>query len=234
MNEDEKLILYFFLALGAVIAGIVAFCLTPVTEKVAVSEVTWHWTIQLYEYQKCYENSWGREEYEYPDGKEHILGQWDGGYDSPFKNHTADRMNAVPNGAYDITEKIEKYDTKRVDDGDDDYHYEDIYRYRYYYYIDRWKPTNILMAGGHDKNPHEPDCEYDTYVNDPKLGDKKRGAGHEESYTAIGRAKGKTSNTTYVLTKDQWSDLTSDSYILVKRSRFGNKVKEMKFIEYGA
>lgn len=236
MTDDEKLELAAIVGVIAFIVGIIIFFLVPVTEKVKVEEVNWHWTVGVMEYQKCYENKWGREEYEYADGKEHFFGSWDGlGYDSPFKNHERDRANAVPAGAYDIVEKVEKYGEKKVTLSEDDYYYVDVYRYKYYYYINRWKESVGMVAGGHDKNPHEPECDLPYSITEPQLGDRVRTAGHSESYSALCRCKGKVEGTTvcktYILTKAQWSDLRAGDTIVIKRRRFGNKVKEMQICQ---
>ena len=233
MSDDEKLIAGFFAILGAVIVGIIIFCMIPVEEKVRVEEVSWHWTVGVMEYQKCSEKAWGREEYDYSDGKEHFVCIWDGvGYDSIIKNHERDRENALPAGAYEVTEKVEKYDTRKVTLSEDNYYYKDVYRYRYYYYINRWKEAPGIMAGGHDKQPHEPETELPYSIAEPKLGDRIRTAGHTESYKALGRTNGKVEGTTvcktYILTKAQWSDLNVGDTIIIKHKRFSNKVKEMK------
>ena len=57
MSDDEKLIAGFFAILGAVIVGIIIFCMIPVEEKVRVEEVSWHWTVGVMEYQKCSEKA---------------------------------------------------------------------------------------------------------------------------------------------------------------------------------
>ena len=227
MTDEDKWIVGFFIALFAVIAGIVLYCAIPIEEKVVVNELSWHWTVQLYEYRKCDESAWGRLEYDYPDGREHLWSVNDGGYDSPWKDHNRDRNEAVPQGAYNLVEKVEWYDDRRVSDGEDGYYYEDVYRYRYYYSINRWVESSILTSGGFDKSPYEPECQYPFGVENPQLGDIIRGGGHEEVYHATGVVKKTGEAKTYEISYSQWSDLNAGDTIELKRSRFGNKVKEM-------
>lgn len=227
MTDEEKFEFGFMLVVVAAIVALIIFCCIPVKEKVRVNEVSWHWTVQLYEYRKCDESSWGKIEYDYPDGREHFLSVYDGGYESPWKDHNRDRDEAVPQGAYNLTERVERYGDRRVSDGDDSYHYEDIYRYRYYYSINRWIESGILASGGFDKSPYEPECEYPLGIDNPQLGDITRGSGHQEAYHATGVVRDSGETKTYILTYSQWSDLKAGDTIEIKRGRFSDKVKEM-------
>lgn len=146
-----------------------------------------------------------------------------------FKDHAGERNRTVPAGAYDVEERIEKYEERRHEDDDGTVHYNTIYRYRYYYKINRWCNANVLCASGCDKNPHEPECDLHTYIQDPQLGDKIRNGGHSEEYTVTGEIDGKIK--TLTLTKSQWSDLQDNATIYYKRRPLSSEIKDMRIGE---
>ena len=181
LDDDEKMTAFALLGIVVVIIGITLFFAIPRNEKMKHCKMQWEWTVQLQEYRICEESKWGTIDYDYSDGKEHLLGEWDGlGYDSIFKDHAGERNRVVPAAAYDVTERVEFYEDRKVSDGEDDYHYEKVYRYKYYYKINRWCNSNILAASGFDKQPHEPECDLPTSIPDPQIGDKIRQCGHNE------------------------------------------------------
>lgn len=229
LDDDEKMTACALFGIIVVIIGITLFFAIPRAEEMTDCEVRWQWTIQTQEYRICEESKWGTIDYDYPDGKEHFLGQWDGGYVSPFKDHAGERNRVVPVTAYDVTEKIEFYEDRKVSDGEDSYHYESIYRYRYYYKINRWCNSNLLAASGFDKTPHEPECDLPTCIQNPQLGDKIRNSRHDEKYTVTGKIDKKPK--TLTLTKNQWSDLVNGDAITYKRRPLSDKIIDMKIGE---
>lgn len=226
LDDDEKMTAYALLGIVVVIIGITLFFAIPRNEKMKHCKIQWQWTVQLQEYRICNESKWGTIDYDYSDGKEHILGQWDGGYVSPLKDHAGERNRVVPAAAYDVTERVEFYEDRKVSDGEDSYHYEKVYRYKYYYKINRWCNSNILAASGFDKQPHEPECDLPTYIQDPQIGDKIRQGGHNEKYTVTGTIgeKQKTLNLTF----SQWSDLQDNATIYYKRRPLSSEIKDMQ------
>lgn len=221
-------------AIGGMVLAIIAITLffaIPRNEKMKHCEIQWQWTIQLQEYRQCNESKWGTIDYDYDDGKEHILCEWDRGYYASWKDHNAERNSVVPAGAYDVIESmpLEKYEERRHEDSDGNVHYNTIYRYKYYYKINRWCNSNILAASGFDKQPHEPECDLPTYIQDPQLGDKIRNGGHSEEYTVKGEIDGKFK--TLTLTKNQWSDLQDNATIYYKRRPLSDKISDMRIGE---
>ena len=230
LDDDEKMTAFALGGIALAILAITLFFAIPRNEKMKHCKVQWQWTIQLQEYRICNESKWGTIDYEYSDGKEHILGEWDGlGHDSIFKDHAGERNRVVPAAAYDVTERVEFYEDRKVSDGEDSYHYEKVYRYKYYYKINRWCNSNILAASGFDKQPHEPECDLPTYIQDPQIGDKIRQGGHSEKYTVSGEIDGKTKKLT--LTKKQWSDLQDNATIYYKRRPLSSEIKDMRIGE---
>lgn len=226
LDDDEKMTAFALGGIALAILAITLFFAIPRNEQMKRCKVQWQWTVQLQEYRICEESKWGTIDYDYSDGKEHFLGQWDSGYVSPFKDHVEERNRVVPAAAYDLTERVEFYEDRKVSDGEDSYHYEKVYRYKYYYKINRWCNSNILAASGFDKQPHEPECDLPTYIQDPQIGDKIRQGGHNEKYTVTGTIgeKQKTLNLTF----SQWSDLQDNATIYYKRRPLSSEIKDMR------
>lgn len=158
---------------------------------------------------------------------------WDGCTSEPlFKNHEEEMRRVIPDGAYDIREIVEEFNESiRHEDSDGNVTYTEhtYYKKHYFYKINRWMPSNTLSASGFDKNPHEPECDLATYIQDPQLGDKIRNNGHVEEYTVTGKINDKYK--TLTLTKSQWSDLSSNDSITYKRRPLSDKISDMKIGE---
>lgn len=227
LDDDEKMTVFAIGGIALVILAVTLFFAIPRKEEMTNCKAQWQWTIQLQEYRQCNESKWGTIDYDYADGKEHLLGEWDNlGYDSMFKDHTGERDRTVPAGAYDIEERIEEYEEHRHEDDSGNVHYDTIYRYKYYYKIDRWCNADVLCASGCDKNPHEPECDLPTHIQNPQLGDKIRNGGHSEEYNVIGTVDGK--QMTFNLTHSQWSDLLENDLITYKRRPLSSEIKDMQ------
>lgn len=233
LDDEEKMTAFAIGGMALAILAITLFFAIPRNEKMKHCKVMWEWTIQLQEYRVCNEDKLGIYEYDYPDCLGHIFGMWDGCVSEPlFKNHEEEMRRVIPDGAYDIRETVDKFNESiRHEDSDGNVTYTEntYYKRHYFYKINRWMPSNTLCASGYDKNPHEPECDLPTYIQDPQLGDKIRNGGHSEEYTVTGEIDSKVK--TLTLTKSQWSDLQDNATIYYKRRPLSSEIKDMRIGE---
>lgn len=208
------LIILIIAAIGIVLA-------IPVQKEMKIESYHWHWSIQLYEYKATTDDAWGQTESRLWGGK-----------------GTSDEKRAVPGDAYNIHASYEQYDKKKVidrtwkdDNGieHEEYHYEKVYRWHYYYTVNRWVPVSSVDSYGNDKEPYEAECEYPTDVSNPNLGDIKRQHGHSESYTVSGQVEDEWY--TYEVNKSVYDNIYVGAEIAYKKYRLGKTIFDVQIYE---
>jgi hypothetical protein len=110
---------------------------------------------------------------------------------------------------------------------DDNTYYE--YYYQFTYNINQWHKVSECNQQGNDKSPYEPECDLSVEVNDPKLTDRKRQCGHNETYQVNGIQGDKV--VTYNIPKDVWERVTTNDEISYKKFRFGDTIWDIKIAE---
>lgn len=210
---------FIFGAVATLIIGLLLFIFIPLKETMVVDSYRWNWTIQLSEYTAINEDKWGKTTHRTFGG----LG-------------SSDQKKVVPNDAYNVTADFEYHHREKVVTGHytdsngnrkEQYHYDNVYKWHYYYTVNRWKESSCLDSYGIDKSPYEPKCEYTTSIASPKLGDIIRQSGHKEIYYISGEIDGKTIS--YEVPKDVYDKIEKGDEISYKRHRFSSKIYDIKY-----
>lgn len=194
----------FFIVSGVVIflISLICYMAIPIEETMFVNKLRWSWDIPVYEY----------------------------------RVHNEDKWYSAPSDAYDVERKreIHHWDTVTDSEWTDSKgnthkitHSEPVYAWHYYYKINKWDNIQTLNAVGFDRNPHEPECNLESIVVNPKIGDKKRGS-HKETYDVFGTDK-KGKEHRYYISESDWENIEIGGKIKYKRHRFGDKIFEIKF-----
>ena len=188
----------------SIFVGLICFLAIPVKGTMLVEKTKWTWAIPVYEYCVHEENRW----------------------------------NSAPEGAYDISKSREIHHWDTVVDSEwtdkdgnkhQNTHSEPVYRWRYYYKINKWDKFQDIFSVGFDKKPYEAECNLEYDVVNPKIGDKKRG-GHTEEYQVFGKLEsGK--DIWYWIEKDDWAEIENGGKISYKKFRFGDRIWDISFGE---
>ena len=116
-------------------------------------------------------------------------------------------QEAIPNGAYDI-----EYTFYKDENG--------YYTAYYSYTINTWQKTGEAPLMGNDKNPVEAECDLQTDILDPKIGDQKRQNGYSVRYSVTGISDG--AQVTFDIPKDIWERLTTNDELNYKTRGSGD------------
>lgn len=187
----------------SIIVGIILFLAIPVTETMKVKRVQWSWDIPVYIYTVHNEEKW----YSAPDGAYDIRKNYEYHYSETVKIGEYKDNDGV---THDITESRSVYDWK------------------YYYKINTWDFSYDLNSTGFDKKPHEAECNLESIVTNPSIGDKKRGD-HKENYYIYGNVDS-SEEVKYELDKEDWKTIDVGGMIRYKKFRYGDKIWNIDFV----
>ena len=186
----------------SIFIGLICFFAVPVKGTMIVEKTKWCWAIPVYEYSVHEENQW----------------------------------NSAPDGAYDISKSREIHhwdtvvDSEWTDNNGNKHqstHDEPVYRWKYYYKINKWDFIQDICSVGFDKKPYEAECNLEFNVVNAKIGDRKRGE-HKEEYQVFGNI-GSGKDIWYDLDKSDWEKIEIGGKISFKKFRFGSKIWDISF-----
>ena len=184
-----------------------ALIFIPVSESMTVPSVQWRTVIKCYTYTQHHEDSWG------------TTSKDAGGLDS------SDMRETIPYNAYNIRAEYEYHHTRHTKVGKVMMSHK-VYKWHYYYDVDKWDQTSEIANTGDDKNPVEGECDLPCDVSDPVLGDMKRETGHSTLYFALCEVDGKEK--AYDIDELTFTDLMVGDQITCKRYRFGSSIFDVK------
>lgn len=140
-----------------------------------------------------------------------------------YTQHSDKSWDRTPRGAYNVRTKKEYRKTVTKKDAKGNTYTEKVYDTRFYYNIDKWDFSYNISSTGIDKKPHESSAGDIPYnIDDPKLGDIKRG-NHTEKYECC------INGEMYQISKEDWGRVEKGCDITYKRHRFSKKIYDIQF-----
>lgn len=171
------------------------FLFIPVNRTTTVTGFKWSRAIEVEEYTLCHESDWnipvgGRET-----GRDYRIHHYDHvidhyetktrtvteqvlvGYDTHYTDLGNGQASVSQTPKYETKTRIETYEEPVYRD-------DPVYRWYYFYDIDRWLHSDWLKTENYDQDPYWYDTDLPTNIDSPEYGDLKQST-RKETYTVL-------------------------------------------------